>query len=59
MCNACGFFCCAYDGFERCGCEHCPNPACWPDDDDEVENEDDDFMCEAIQPAAVSGGQRG
>jgi hypothetical protein len=34
MCNACGFWCCAYDGFEGCGCEHCPEPECWGDDDE-------------------------
>lgn len=27
MCNACGFLCCAYDGFEKCGCD-CPVAAC-------------------------------
>lgn len=30
MCNACGFLCCASDCFEGCGCDHCSNPACWP-----------------------------
>lgn len=39
MCNACGMVCCAWDGFEKCGCEDCHNPACWPDDD---YGEDDD-----------------
>ncbi len=34
MCNACGFTCCAYDGFSRCGCDDCPERACWDDDDD-------------------------
>lgn len=29
MCNACGFQCCGSDQFERCGCNHCDNPACW------------------------------
>lgn len=29
MCNACGFQCCAYDGFSGCGCDHCDNPECW------------------------------
>jgi hypothetical protein len=29
MCNACGFSCCAYDGFSGCGCDECDNPACW------------------------------
>ena len=31
MCNACGFFCCAWDGFEKCGCDHCFEPACHDD----------------------------
>lgn len=39
MCNACGFFCCAWDGFSKCGCD-CPNPACW-DDEDEFEDDSD------------------
>jgi hypothetical protein len=38
MCNACGFYCCASDEFEKCGCEGCYCSACWPDDD-----EDDDY----------------
>ncbi len=29
MCNACGFACCAYDGFSRCGCDLCDCPDCW------------------------------
>ena len=29
MCNACGFACCAWDGFGGCGCDHCSNPECW------------------------------
>ena len=29
MCNACGFGCCAWDGFSGCGCDHCDNPECW------------------------------
>jgi hypothetical protein len=28
MCNACGFLCCAWDGFEGCGCD-CEEMACW------------------------------
>ena len=53
MCNACGFYCCGWDGFEKCGCDHCPEPrchddACWTcgrsdcdgcDDDDDYEME--------------------
>lgn len=53
MCNACGFFCCAYDGFSKCGCDHCPNPACWDDDPDEFD--DDDyirFFCDSPNPEA-------
>lgn len=30
MCNACAFSCCAFDGFEGCGCDTCSNPDCWP-----------------------------
>lgn len=41
MCNACGFFCCAHDGFARCGCDGCPNPECWDDDGD--------FTCEELE----------
>lgn len=48
MCNACGFYCCAYDGFEKCGCEHCYCAACWPDDEDDL---GDDFSCEVIEDA--------
>jgi len=41
MCNACGFYCCAYDGFSRCGCEHCPEPACWDEDEDDYGDDGD------------------
>lgn len=34
MCNACGFVCCAYDGFSGCGCDGCDEPECWSDEDD-------------------------
>lgn len=43
MCNACGFSCCAYDGFSGCGCEGCAEPACWPDDDDDFGYDDFDY----------------
>lgn len=43
MCNACGFLCCAYDGFSGCGCEWCSEPACWPDDLDDEEPDDDEI----------------
>lgn len=35
MCNACGFFCCACDAFEGCGCDCTESEACWTDDDAE------------------------
>ena len=47
MCNACGFYCCASDEFEKCGCEHCPCSACWPDDDDE-DYDENEFCCEVV-----------
>lgn len=40
MCNACGFQCCAYDGFSGCGCDHCDEPECWSD---EIDDDDDDY----------------
>ncbi|MEP0323250.1 hypothetical protein [Bauldia litoralis] len=43
MCNACGFLCCAYDGFARCGCDHCDEPLCWSCDDPDDDDEDYDF----------------
>ena len=52
MCNACGFFCCAYDGFSGCGCEHCPNPECWPDEEGDIED-DDGFYCEAVESTSI------
>jgi hypothetical protein len=27
MCNACGFYCCATDSFDGCGCD-CPEADC-------------------------------
>lgn len=48
MCNACGFYCCASDEFEACGCDHCPNSKCWSDDPDEFDGDDDGFICEAV-----------
>jgi hypothetical protein len=51
MCNACGMYCCAYDGFSGCGCEGCPNPACWPDFDDE-DDPANYFYCEEVEPTA-------
>lgn len=28
MCNACGFYCCASDQFEGCGCDTCGYEEC-------------------------------
>lgn len=54
MCNACGFYCCAYDGFSGCGCEHCSNPECWPDeDDDDGDYEPLDCACGYCGPSAL------
>ena len=41
MCNACAFHCCAWDGSEGCGCESCPNPQCWLDEEDDEDFYDD------------------
>jgi hypothetical protein len=35
MCNACGFHCCAWDGFGKCGCNGCHDPACWDEEDED------------------------
>lgn len=45
MCNACGFMCCAYDGFSGCGCDHCDNPACWSEEEDDDEYGPMDCAC--------------
>lgn len=45
MCNACGFYCCAYDGFSKCGCDHCPEPKCWDEDPDDDPLNDDYYDC--------------
>lgn len=63
MCNACGFYCCGSDEFGGCGCEHCPDSACWPDDEDEWHDDDDQYegsydcapkpsrlRCDAVSP---------
>lgn len=47
MCNACGFFCCASDMFGKCGCDHCPNPDCFDDEDE--------FYCDAIDDECDCG----
>lgn len=45
MCNACGFMCCAYDGFSGCGCDHCDEPECWSAEalDEEFGDDADDY----------------
>lgn len=55
MCNACGFYCCAYDGFSRCGCDHCPNRACWPDDEEDYRY-DEGEAAEAAPTRMVGNG---
>lgn len=42
MCNACGFLCCGYDGFSGCGCDGCPEPECWSEDDDFYDGDEDE-----------------
>lgn len=54
MCNACGFLCCAYDGFSGCGCDHCECPACWDD-----EGCDDGLICEVIEDDYEDGFDAG
>lgn len=44
MCNACGFYCCADDGFAGCGCDNCPEPVCWSEEDENDCFEDDDVL---------------
>src|ERR1700677_4632429 len=39
MCNACGFMCCAWDGFGGCGCDDCDEPECWSEEDDYDESD--------------------
>lgn len=70
MCNACGFRCCAYDGFSDCGCEWCPVSACHPADDDDGGDYDDyddalyalpralGFRCVEIDPASATASRR-
>ncbi len=43
MCNACGFYCCAYDGFSGCGCDHCYEEACHSDDANDDDYDDDRY----------------
>lgn len=55
MCNACGFQCCAWDGFSGCGCDHCSCPECW----DEDEDEDDDFDIDDYEDEVALFGMEG
>jgi hypothetical protein len=47
MCNACGFFCCASDVFEGCGCDHCYCSECWSDDPDD-DRDEEDYECRVV-----------
>ena len=64
MCNACGFVCCAWDGFDGCGCDGCDEPDCWsPDAEDDFGDLEFDlarccprparpsFICEELPPS--------
>lgn len=31
MCKPCGSYCCESEEDYGCGCEHCPEEACWPE----------------------------
>lgn len=53
MCNACGFYCCALDTFDQCGCDTCPNLDChdpetsdlfWEPGEDEDREDPDDLL---------------
>lgn len=68
MCNACGFLCCAYDGFSGCGCDHCEYPACWPQEDEDYGDDFDmelspshrsRFFCTEIPAAGYAALGRG
>ncbi|MGX9120294.1 hypothetical protein ACWTU6_27065 [Mesorhizobium sp. BHbsci] len=48
MCNACENYCCGSDEFGGCGCDGCPDPDCWSDDEDFF-GDDDDFDCACQQ----------
>lgn len=50
MCNACGFLCCAYDGFSRCGCDDCECVECWSKEafDNEFGDDDDDCVADRL-----------
>lgn len=69
MCNACGFYCCASDQFEGCGCDHCEESACWPrcegcgevGCDGECRDDEDDYRGPASQfvPCPAPGCDEG
>lgn len=61
MCNACGFLCCAYDGFSGCGCEDCPCPECWPDEDEDYDDYSfgPGFYCEEVEPEKPADHRNG
>ena len=53
MCNACGNYCCGSDEFGQCGCDGCPEPECWSDDEDFFGDiHDPDMDCACARPSA-------
>jgi hypothetical protein len=55
MCNACGFYCCASDELGKCGCEHCPDPACWWDEEDDDLSAEEEFDLEEAARLECAG----
>lgn len=60
MCNACGFGCCAWDGFDGCGCDSCSEPKCWTvcdplnnvhGEDCDCPEDDTDWMDDDFEPS--------
>lgn len=54
MCNACGFLCCASDVFGGCGCDHCHEPACRDDDEDDFDPVWDELVENAPRERAAT-----
>lgn len=60
MCNACGFSCCAHDGFDGCGCDcdewMCRSTRCGGCGQ-RVDLFDDDCACWTDDEPALNGGR--